>query len=328
VNGDRASGHADRALKLAHRVTGCTPLAVERIVRDSYSHLTFKVHLDNPPYAVAVQIANRTRDSVATSAALLEHLAKDLDVPELLHLEAESDDAAEPALVTTWIEGRSLNRVLTGLAAADLRALARAVAETAAQIWAHRFSIPGRIGVDLAIRPRPAPLRECVDTQVHDQLFDSPGGRALDAPTRESLWSLWQRLRPAVTSEIEERSVLVHGDLAARNLLVREVNPGKWQLSILDWEFAVSGCHLADVGHLLRPYGSVPPVYRSALKDALAGLGTIEQENWHAVAWALDLTALTGPLLHGPGHPDNDAVTGLIRTYTSAPPNYLDGLLP
>lgn len=49
----------------------------------------------------------------------------------------------------------------------------------------------------------------------------------------------------------------------------------------------------------------------------------LELEHWRALAWALDLPALTGPLVHGPGHPDNDTVTALIKAQVNTPPQYL-----
>jgi hypothetical protein len=309
----------ERAGQLAKAATGGRPVVrIEAITADSYSHTTFKVHLDGPPHAVAVQFARRAPSSVTTSAPLLSYMATLVDVPEVLHC-ANADDDAPPALVTTWLEGRSLNRLLPHLPGGELDELARAVAETANQIWSQHLPAAGFIAPDLTITPRPAPLAACIDTQLHDQLFDSPGGQGLGPMIRERLWSRWQNVRTNLWA-VEQDSTLVHGDLAARNLLARQESTGAWRLAVLDWEFAVSGCHLADVGHLLRPYPFAPPRYLHALTDVLRGLGRLEQEDWREIAWALDLTALTGPLVHGPGHPDNDAVIGLITTDTLKPP--------
>jgi hypothetical protein len=49
-------------------------------------------------------------------------------------------------------------------------------------------------------------------------------------------------------------------------------------VSVLDWEFAVSGCHLADLGHMLRPYPFAPPQYLHALTDALRERGRLKPE--------------------------------------------------
>lgn len=245
-NSGHALTHAQRAMALARQATGVAPVGIEHIVHDSYSHLTYKVCFDAPPHAVAVQFAKRSPDSVATSAAVLGLLADSLAVPEVLHLET----GHEPALVTTWLKGQSLKRILPHLPREDQASLARTVAETAASIWSRRFPVSGTIGASLAIRPRPASLPDCVEAQVHDQLFHSPGGRALGSAARDRLWALWQRVRPAIAAEVGQHTCLVHGDLAARNLLVHRPDRGGWRISVLDWEFAVSGSPLTDVGHL------------------------------------------------------------------------------
>lgn len=306
-----------RARRLAEAATGRAAQRIEAITADSYSHVTFKILLDGPPHAVAVQFARRSPSSVTTSATLLDHMAPLLDVPEVLRL-ADADDDGPPALVTTWLDGRSLNRLLPHLPAVELGELARAVAEIADLIWSQHLPVAGSIGPGLTVAPRPARLAACIDAQLHHQLFDSLGGDRLGLMIRENLWSRWQNVRPHLDA-VERDSTLVHGDLAARNLLARREGSGKWRLSVLDWEFAVSGCHLADVGHLLRPYPFAPPQYLHALTDTLRDLGRLEPERWREIAWALDLTALTGPLVHGPGNPDNDAVTELINKHAVKP---------
>lgn len=120
----------ESAALAAKRATGRAAEHVETITADSFSHATFKVYLDGPPHAVAVQFARRCRSSVSTSATLLAHMAAVLDAPEVLRF-PDQDDDGPAALVTTWLEGRSLNRLLPHLPAGDLDELARTVAETA-----------------------------------------------------------------------------------------------------------------------------------------------------------------------------------------------------
>jgi aminoglycoside phosphotransferase (APT) family kinase protein len=57
------------------------------------------------------------------------------------------------------------------------------------------------------------------------------------------LWSWADRL-----AESQQAPCLVHGDLGKQNLLVRR-EQGQWRVAaVLDWELAVSGSPLADVG--------------------------------------------------------------------------------
>lgn len=255
----------EHAALLAKAATGRAPGRIEAITDDSYSHVTFRVHLDGPPHAVAVQFARRSPTSVATSAELLHRMAGTVDVPEVLHI-ADANDGAPPALVTRWLEGHSLNRLLPRVSTVELANLAYAVAETADAIWSVRMPAAGRIAPGFDIVPRSATLAASIDDQLKEQLFDSAWGHALGPSIREALWVQWQGLRPSLEA-VEQDSTMVHGDLAARNLLVHQGSSGGWHVSVLDWEFAVSGCHLGDVGHLLRPYSFVPPGYLLVLDE-------------------------------------------------------------
>ncbi len=70
---------------------------------------------------------------------------------------------------------------------------------------------------------------------------------ALIDRTQAAMWSHAADLRRAA-----DQTSLVHGDFGGRNLIVRQV-AGRWvAAAVLDWEFALSGSPLADVGHFLR----------------------------------------------------------------------------
>ena len=52
--------------------------------------------------------------------------------------------------------------------------------------------------------------------------------------------------------QLDAQRCLVHGDFGKRNVLVRE-EQGRWKVAaVLDWEFAVAGSPLIDIGHFLR----------------------------------------------------------------------------
>ena len=65
--------------------------------------------------------------------------------------------------------------------------------------------------------------------------------------TSERVWSSAAEIAP-----FDRETRLVHGDFNQRNLIVKEV-AGRWIVAaVLDWEFAVSGSPLMDVGNFLR----------------------------------------------------------------------------
>ena len=88
--------------------------------------------------------------------------------------------------------------------------------------------------------------------ELVDSCLASPVLRArLDEPTCDGVRrAVWARADDLVCLEGERR--LVHRDFNNRNVLVRPER-GRWQVAaILDWEYAVSGSPLVDVGSFLR----------------------------------------------------------------------------
>ncbi len=83
-----------------------------------------------------------------------------------------------------------------------------------------------------------------------------------------------------------------------RNLLVRKVGE-KWTVAaVLDWEFAVAGSPLVDVGHFLRyetfSRPRVEPHFSNGYVEAGGRLG----EGWRRLARVIDLVALCESLTH------------------------------
>ena len=116
--------------------------------------------------------------------------------------------------------------------------------------------------------------------------------------TQSAMWSHAADLRRAA-----DETSLVHGDFGGRNLIVRQ-RAGRWVVAaVLDWEFAVSGSPLADVGHFLRYERSrraaAEPHFRAGY---LEGDGRLPS-GWRRLARLVDLVALCEMLTHD-GLPD------------------------
>ncbi len=91
--------------------------------------------------------------------------------------------------------------------------------------------------------PTPRFVEQCLASSMARKR--APAG--LMDKTRAAMWSHAAELHLTATE-----TSLVHGDFGGRNLIVRRV-AGCWGMAaVLDWEFAVSGSQLADVGHLPR----------------------------------------------------------------------------
>jgi hypothetical protein len=135
---------------------------------------------------------------------------------------------------------------------------------------------------------------------VHVHLFLHPGAEDLQTiqesvpqRTRALVWSWAPQL-----AHLDDAAYLVHGDFGKRNLLVRSV-AGKWIVAaVLDWELAVSGSPLADLGHFLRYERASRPLVEPHFSDGYFHAGGTLPQNWRQLARLVDVTALCESLAH------------------------------
>jgi aminoglycoside phosphotransferase (APT) family kinase protein len=110
---------------------------------------------------------------------------------------------------------------------------------------------------------------------------------------------------------LDRQSCLVHGDFGKRNLLVR--NDGRrWSVAgVLDWEFAISGAPLADLGHFLRYERSSRPLAEPHFSNGYLHRGGQLPEEWRRLARLVDLTGLCESLTHQ--HLPDDVTRELVE---------------
>ena len=114
----------------------------------------------------------------------------------------------------------------------------------------------------------------------------------------------------------EPRSVsLVHGDFRTGNYMV---DSGRLT-AVLDWEFALSGTPLIDVGHFLRYETEDTPLREPYFSRAFVEYGGFLPDDWRQISRVLDLTALVECLTHE-SLPENvaDEILQLINSTLSS----------
>jgi aminoglycoside phosphotransferase (APT) family kinase protein len=221
-------------------------------------------------------------------------------VPEVLHVEPDGVEGSGPFSILRFVEGRTFQELKrTNLEA--INEAAASVGQTLAAIGQYRFEKPGRLLVtgdnQLAVGAPyidgPDPIPRILDTFLIDSTLQSRIGTRLSQQLHDFVWA-WASLLPDLATD----SFLVHCDFGNRNILVSEVS-GKWAVAaVLDWEFALSGSPLIDVGHFLR-YERVNALLREPFfSRAFVENGGILPENWRDVARVIDLTALVELLTH------------------------------
>jgi Ser/Thr protein kinase RdoA (MazF antagonist) len=249
----------------------------------------------------------------AKEGSLLTSLASSVPVPELLDARPEPSDGLPPLLLLRYVEGipfRDLKNTH------DLEAIAQAAASIGAclaAIGAHHYPHPGRLEADGRVGTPfvagPDPFLQFLDQVVAAPAFQARVSSATCSRIGAHARAWASRLR-----DLEDEAHLVHGDFGATNILVRRER-GAWQVAaVLDWEFALSGSPMFDLGHFLRYERASRPLREPAFSRGYRDAGGVLPDDWRQLARAVDLTALCELLTREDVPPDVVAeVAGMVE---------------
>jgi aminoglycoside phosphotransferase (APT) family kinase protein len=234
-------------------------------------------------------------------------------VPELLDARLDASDGLPPLLVLRYVEGISFRDLKN---TRDLPAIAQAAASIGAALAAvgrHRYPRPGRLQADGRVGapfvPGPDPF-----VQFFDQCLASPAFQArVPAATCARIAAHASACAPRLRA-FDDEAHLVHGDFGATNILVRRERD-VWQIAaIFDWEFALSGSPLFDLGHFLRHERAGAPLREPAFSRGYREAGGVLPDDWRTLARTVDLTALCELLTRDEVPPDIVAeVVGMVE---------------
>ncbi len=127
--------------------------------------------------------------------------------------------------------------------------------------------------------------------RVRERLGEELAERALESvrAKRDVYWSIPNSTR------------LIHCDYNLKNILIRRVGAVWKVVGILDWEFALAGSPLVDIGNFLRFEDELPSGFREAFIRGYLSDSNELPSNWREVAKLLDLAAMVN-FLEGEGH--------------------------
>ncbi len=273
------------------RVVAADPFA------EGLRNANFKIRLDAAPEWVVLRIYEHDASLCRKEIDLLNVAGRLVPVPEVLYAEPDGSNGIPPFVFLSYIDGvafRELKR------RGDAESIAQAAFDAGRILaLAGRISFqksgwlgpgpevtgplmeganPGPRFVDLCLSS--ATARQRVHTKLRDQVS------AL-------IWSYAGKL-----SALESEARLVHGDFGGRNLLVRHTGSAWTVAAVLDWEFAVAGSPLADIGHFLRYESASCPKVEPHFSNGYRDAGGSLPEAWRRLARVLDLLALCGALTH------------------------------
>jgi aminoglycoside phosphotransferase (APT) family kinase protein len=219
-------------------------------------------------------------------------------VPEVIHAEPYGLEDLPPFTLARYVEGISLRDLRRS---GDMGAVAEAAysaGEILAAIGRATFDRPGWLAPGPAVT---APLLEGKDPTprfVDLCLASINLERRMPADLRDGASGLVWRRAPEL-ARLDKEARLVHGDFNGRNLLVRWL-AGRWRVvAVLDWEFAVSGSPLGDLGNFLRYERALHPIAEPHFSAGYLDAGGALPLDWRRLSRALDVAAICESLTRG-----------------------------
>ena len=274
------------------RVTAIEPLG------DGLRNANFKLLLDGQTAPVVLRIYEHDASLCRKECDLLWLAGGSVPVPEVIHAEPCGLENLPPFTLARYVEGISLRDLRRSGDTGAMAEAAYSAGETLAAIGRATFDRPGWLGPGPAVT---APLLDGKDPTprfVDLCLASIDLGRRMPADLRSCTSGLVWRWAPQL-ARLDEEARLVHGDFNGRNLLVRCL-AGRWRVvAVLDWEFAVSGSPLGDLGNFLRYERALRPIAEPHFSAGYSHAGGALPRDWRRLARVLDVAAICESLTHG-----------------------------
>jgi aminoglycoside phosphotransferase (APT) family kinase protein len=245
--------------------------------------------------SLVLRISSRRAD-LKKELSVLKHVYGRVPVPAVI---GEHFSEPYPFALIEFIEGTLFSDSLCSLEFEDL---AKIAFEAGARLQAiHSFDLgqAGFFDENFVFNP--------VFENFGGSLYDYICSRLVAGRVRERLGAKvadrmleFVRARRDVYWAISNSTRLIHSDYNLKNILIRRADSGWKVVGILDWEFALAGSPLVDIGNFLRFEDELPSGFREAFIQGYLSDSNELPGNWREVAKLLDLAAMVN-FLEGEG---------------------------
>jgi aminoglycoside phosphotransferase (APT) family kinase protein len=277
-------------------------IAGHEVLQGGLINTNLKVCFENDFSPIVLRIYRDGPAACNKEVALHSLVHRSVPVAEIIYAHAERTDDLPSFAVLEYVEGITFQQLKRTNDRAAIHQAAASVGEILARIGCFQFPAPGELLFDEESRKLvvgqkfiggPDPIPRILDRFLASSIFQRRAKRELIDRLHNFVWS-----QAALLPALENERSLVHNDYGNRNILVRQEN-GKWRVAaILDWELAISGSPLLDVGHFLRYERASEPLREPHFSRAFVENGGYLPEGWHRIVRLIDLTALVECLTH------------------------------
>jgi aminoglycoside phosphotransferase (APT) family kinase protein len=282
----------------------CRVISIEPLT-DGFRNANLKLRLDSLPEPIVLRIYEHDASICQKEADVMRLAGRVVPIPEVLHLQPRGAEDIPPFTLMRYVEGVSFRDLKRRGTKEEVAQAAYSAGKTLAAMGGITFPksgwlAPGPIvSGGLLNDAGPDILPRFIDLCLANANLQRRIGPELRDRAHALIWSCAPRL-----DELDDDACLVHCDFGNRNLVVGNAG-GKWSVAaVLDWEFAISGTPLIDLGHFLRYERQARPLLEPHFSRAYADAGGDLPPDWRQLARLLDLSALCESLTHDKLPPD------------------------
>ena len=258
---------------------------------DGMRNSNFKLRLDSTHEWIVLRIYEHDPSLCQKELDLMRLVAGSVPVPEIILAMTNGFENFPPFTLSCFIEGISFRELRRGGDFDSIAQAAFSAGATLASIGRFTFEKPGWLAPGPTVA-RPLmegrdPFPRFVDWCLASANLQQRLPPDLRDRTHRLVWSCAPQF-----ASLENESYLVHGDFNKRNVLVHQI-AGRWSVAaVLDWEFAVSGSPLADLGNFLRYEMSGRPLAEPHFSAGFVNAGGKLPDDWRRLVRLIDLIAL------------------------------------
>lgn len=248
----------------------------------------YKVLLEGRDQALVLRVYTNDPIACERDAALYQLMMDKVPLAPMLYHARSGHGLDHPYAVFEWVSGVLLSEVLDQGNADDILGVAQSAGGVLAAINQFRFDLPGFLGVNLEYTK----TSSSATASFRDYLAEvERSGRAATRTGRSEFDRMIRFIDDQIgcLAVVETWYSLVHADYTGNNLIVRSEGGGWAVGAVLDWEFAMAGTSIFDVGVFLRNEDTLPSGFRSYFIRAFADAGGHLPAGWRRASKLLDL---------------------------------------
>ncbi|HTI14276.1 MAG TPA: aminoglycoside phosphotransferase family protein [Dictyobacter sp.] len=251
----------------------------------------YKIRIEGLTDTFVLRIYVRDISACERERDLFALIGKHIPVPEIVYSHMEDDQLPLTYAISHWVDGILFSDIQQSNDLTAINEGAYAIGETLAHIGNYTFPHAGFFGPNLTITGSDENNQNAFLTYFKQFLFADHAGQHL-GPERTT--RLWRFLEAHATDfqALDGATTLVHSDYKGFNILVRQQQQHWKVAAVLDWEFAMAGSQLMDIGNMLRYEHLLPPDFERAFMAGYRDQGGHLPPHWKQITKLVDLLSL------------------------------------